>query len=78
MKSIFFVIYYNLTVDFMGHAVNAVSALHEWNKGKGPHDVITDRRKRLKVKDAFHAQIVAVIIQRDSLFCKSAISEFDI
>ena len=76
VEGIVLVVYHELTVDFMGHAVNTVSALHEWDESKGPHTVIADGRKGLKAEDAFHFKIVVLIIQRDSVLCKFAISKF--
>ena len=44
VKDILSVVYHNLAVNVMRHAVNAVPALHERNERKGTHNVIADGR----------------------------------
>lgn len=60
----------NLPIDSMSHTVNAVSALHEWHKMKGPHNVIFDWRTLVKSQSSMHINLAVLNINPDTLIGK--------
>ena len=63
-------------VYLVPHAEHAVLTLHKRNIAKGTHDVIADRRKRLKPKITHSRKGSGVYVQLDFGFTKDGISRY--
>ena len=60
----------------VGHAEHPVFTLHERNKGKGTHNIVTKRCCGTEAKLAGQIQVLFLNIQKDPLFSENTIAYF--